>query len=92
MNAGKKGKTSAKKDVEPETDIVDMGGYFRVAAELPGVTEEKIRVDLENASLTISASVDGKTYKKTIVIPGPVRFGKKTFRNGVLHVILEKTG
>jgi HSP20 family molecular chaperone IbpA len=91
MAAERKRKTPVNVDIEPVTNIVDQGMYFCVTAELPGVVEEKIRVDLDGTFLTIFASQDGKPYKKTIVIPGEVRFGRKTFRQGVLHIILEKT-
>jgi HSP20 family molecular chaperone IbpA len=92
MAAGRNGKTPVKKNIEPVTDIVDKGGYFYVVTELPGVTEEKIRVDLENFTLTIFASDNGRKYQKAIVIPCEVRFGKKEFRDSVLRITLEKTG
>jgi HSP20 family molecular chaperone IbpA len=90
MAAERKRKKPVNEDIEPVTDIADLGTYFCVTAELPEVVEEKIRVDLDGTFLTIFASHDGKRYKKTIVIPGEVRFGKKKFRHGVLHIILEK--
>jgi HSP20 family protein len=75
---------------EPVTDLVDEGEYIRVLVELPGVSEEKIRIDLERSVLTISASDDGLTFKKDLAIPGTVRLGEKYFQNGVLEIHLKK--
>ena len=68
------------------------GDRIHVLAELPGITDEKIMLDLEGLTLVISA-VDGDTrYKKKISLPWEARLGKKRFRKGVLELTLEKSG
>jgi len=83
----------SKKIVEPVTNLLDEGKYFRVITELPGISEEKIRIDLEKTVLAISATEaeSGKKYKKMIELPFEVRLDKKKFQNGILDVTLEKT-
>lgn len=79
--------------IEPATNILDEGKFLRIRVELPGITEEKIRIDLENHLnlVTIVAShTTGIQYKKVITIPCKVRFSKRRFFNGVLELILEK--
>jgi HSP20 family molecular chaperone IbpA len=67
------------------------GDRIQVTAELPGISGEKIRLDLETNTLLISAT-DGETrYKKKISLPWEARLGKKRFRKGVLELTLEKT-
>jgi HSP20 family protein len=87
-------KTSPIKTIEPATTLVDEGKFLRIVTELPGVAEEKIKIDLENdaTSITIVASDSVKQYKKVITIPRQVRFSKKRFSDGVLEITLEKNG
>jgi len=77
---------------EPLTTLLDEGKFLRILTELPGIAEEKIRIDLENhsTSITIVASDATTQYKKVIAIPYEVRFNKKRFSDGVLELILEK--
>jgi HSP20 family molecular chaperone IbpA len=77
---------------EPVTKLIDEGTLIRILTELPGIDEEKIRIDLENNStlVTIMASDSTIHYKKIITIPINVRFCKKRFSDGVLEIILER--
>ena len=84
--------TRTIKTIEPATTMIDEGKFLRILTELPGVAEEKIKIDLENSStsLTIIATDTVKQYKKVITIPCEVRFSKKRFSDGVLELTLEK--
>jgi HSP20 family molecular chaperone IbpA len=84
-------KDGTGKTIEPVITLLDEGKFLRISAELPGVLEEKIRIDLEKTSVTILASDTGKQYKKVITVPCEVRFSKKRFSDGILELILEKT-
>jgi len=65
------------------------GGSILVIAELPGIDEEMIRLDLDERVLTIS--VDGRLgIREEIALPWEARLGKKRFRKGVLELVLEK--
>lgn len=81
------------KKTEPESTLRDEGSFFHILIELPEIAEEKIRIDLENQSHSISilASNGVTTFKKVIFIPCTVRLRKKWFSNQVLEIILEKT-
>jgi HSP20 family molecular chaperone IbpA len=99
MRTGDPKKTRPKKTcepsttVEPTTTLHDDGKFFCILTELPGIAEEKIKIDLENhsTSVTIIAADTVIQYKKVIIIPYEVRFSKKRFSNGVLELTLEKT-
>jgi HSP20 family molecular chaperone IbpA len=82
------------KTIEPSTTLFDEGKFLRILTELPGIAEEKIKIDLENTptSITIVASDTTVQYKKVITIPCEVRFSKKRFSDGVLELTLEKNG
>jgi HSP20 family molecular chaperone IbpA len=78
--------------VEPSTKLLDDGKFLHILTELPGVAEEKIKIDVENhsTSVTIVATDNMKHYKKVIIIPCEVIFSKKRFSEGVLELTLEK--
>ena len=77
---------------EPVTILLDEGKSLRVIAELPGITEEKILIDLEKHELAISATETGsrKKFRKVITLPVGVRLEKKRFQRGILDITLEK--
>jgi HSP20 family molecular chaperone IbpA len=92
MQTGNSQDTRPIKTIEPATTLIDEGKFLRILTELPGIAEEKIKIDLENqsTSVTIVASDTVFQYKKVITIPCEVRFSKKRFSNGVLELTLEK--
>jgi HSP20 family molecular chaperone IbpA len=59
--------------------------------ELPGISEEQIRIDLEKRICTISIVNAGARAKKAITVPPGVRLFQKKFSDGVLELILDKT-
>ena len=77
--------------MEPITSIHREGKYIQIITKLPGIIEEKIRIDLEKTTLTILASNAFIRYKKVIVLPWEVFFCKKDFSDGELHLTVEKT-
>lgn len=84
--------TGPIRTIEPVSTLFDDGKFLRIVTELPGIAEEKIRVDLENSStlVTIFAADTVMQYKKVITIPCDVKFSKKRFSDGVLELTLEK--
>jgi HSP20 family molecular chaperone IbpA len=92
MQTGNSKTTGPVKISEPATTLLDEGKYLRIITELPGIAEERIKIDLENspAAVIIVASDAVKNFKKVIVLPCGVRFSRKRFSDGVLELILEK--
>lgn len=80
------------KIIEPVTTVIDEEKFVRILTELPDIAEEKIKIDLENhsTSVTIVAVNTVKLFKKVITIPCEVRFSKKRFSDGILEITLEK--
>lgn len=77
---------------EPVTILYDEGNYIHIQVQLPGIAEEKIKIDLDNQTnlITIMAFDKGLLYKKTIILPCEVRFSKKRFFDEILEISLEK--
>jgi HSP20 family molecular chaperone IbpA len=68
------------------------GDLLRIVTELPGISEEKIRLDIDGTTLTISADDRGRQLKTCIALPWQARLGTKRCRKGVLELTLEKYG
>lgn len=75
---------------DPPISMTDDGRRRCIRVDLPGVPEEKIRIDLEKTTFTVSISGDENTLRKAIQVPEGVRIFKKKFADGVLEIILEK--
>ena len=89
----KDAKTGPLQNIEPATTFFDNGKFLRILTDMPGISEERIKINLEkhSSSVTIIASDTGIQYKKVITIPFEVRVSKKRFSDGVLDLTLEKT-
>ena len=70
--------------------VTAEGRSLRITAELPGVGEEMIRIDLDGKVLTISVDGRGRRHRECIALPCEARLGRKRFSNGVLELFLEK--
>ena len=80
--------------IDPDTTLHDEGKFIHIVTKLPGIAEEKIRIDIdvEKTTITIVAADTGKMYKKVITLPGNVVFSNKHFSDGELHLTVEKKG
>jgi HSP20 family protein len=78
---------------EPIVDLFDEQGHIRLIAELPGVSEEGLSIELEGDILNLSATGKERRYAKEILLPCRVKKEslQRNFRNGILEITLEKT-
>ena len=76
---------------EPLVDLFDEGDVLLVVAELPGVEEDEIQVEVKDDVLSLSTVGDRK-YTKEILLSSLVDPAtmETTYRNGVLEVRLSK--
>lgn len=77
---------------EPLTDIFDEEHEVRIYAEMPGVGQADIQLDLKDDILDIRAENGKRKYHKEILLPARVDPGKMTSRynNGILEVQIGK--
>ena len=76
---------------EPMVDIFDEEDRVLVVAEMPGVGEQDVRLELREDILTLAAETGEKKYRKEILLPRPFTTDKLSFtcRNGILQVTLD---
>lgn len=77
---------------EPLTDVFDEKDEVVVIAEIPGVSEDGISVDLKGDILEISAVSKNRKYRKEVLLPVQVKKEtlSYTFKNGILEVRIKK--
>jgi HSP20 family protein len=77
---------------EPMVDIFNEKDKILVIAELPGVSEDKIHVEVEGDILNINASDKERKYAKEMLLPSKVKKEslKISYKNGILEIRLIK--
>jgi HSP20 family protein len=77
---------------EPMVDIFDEKDHILVIAELPGVAENEIKIEVVGDILNLTASDKDRKYAKEILLPGKVKpeSMKTSYNNGILEITLEK--
>ncbi len=87
-----KGKVSVDEVREPLIDIFDESDHTLIIAEMPGVEEKDIHVNLKDDILQISADTQEKKYQKEILLNKS--FSKdnmsRKYKNGILEIKLMK--
>jgi len=77
---------------EPIVDVFDEKDHILVIVELPGVSKEKIKVDINGDILNLTTSDKDRQYAKEILLPCKVKAEtlKTSYKNGILEITLEK--
>lgn len=77
---------------EPIVDVFDEEDHVLVIAELPGVSEDEIKVEVTGDILNLTASDRDRKYAKEILLPSKVKADsmRTSYKNGILEVTLGK--
>lgn len=77
---------------EPMVDVFDEGNEVVVIAEIPGVAESDINLEIREDILLLSASDEDRQYRKEVLLPCAVvaETMRSCYRNGILEIRLAK--
>ena len=77
----------ARNPGEPVPEVHQIGDEVKVIVELPGVTDESLRLDVQGDRLIIDAGDADRHYHTSALLP-PVNAApyRKSLKNGVLEV------
>ncbi len=77
---------------EPMVDVFDEKDHILVIAEIPGVSEEKIKTEISGDILKLSAQDTDRKYNKEVLLPSKVKPEtlERTYKNGVLEIKIKK--
>lgn len=78
---------------EPIVDVFDEEDHILVVAEMPGVDEKDVHLELRDDILAISAECGEMKYRKEVILPAdfPESSMSHICRNGMLEVKLVKS-
>jgi len=82
------GKTVVDEIREPLVDVFEEEDHVLVVAEMPGVSQDEVKLELADDILTINAEHGDKKYHKEVLLPAAFAADKMTHscHNGVLEV------
>ncbi len=77
---------------EPITDVFDEKEEIRVYAEMPGVNQEDIKLDLKGDILDIFVQSGDRKYHKEVLLPAKVKPEtlESSYKNGILEIKIKK--
>ena len=76
---------------ERPVDIFDEKDYVKIIAEMPGIEESDIKIDLVKDNLAISVDTPERKYHQKLKLPcEPKGKLEKTYKNGILEVKIKK--
>lgn len=77
---------------EPIIDIFDEKDEIKVYAEMPGVNQEDIKLDLKEDILDISVRSGDRKYHKEVLLPAKVKSEtlESSYKNGILEIKIKK--
>ncbi len=76
---------------EVPADVFDEKDHVRVIAEMPGIEEKDIKLDLKGDKLVISAERADRKYHQEIALPSVLQGDlETTYKNGILEIRIAK--
>jgi len=77
---------------EPMTDVFDEKEELVIIAEMPGIEEADLKIDLKEDILDISAARNSRKYHKELLLPAKVQKEnmKVKYNNGILEIRIKK--
>lgn len=77
---------------QPLVDVFDEKDHIIIMAELPGVEEEQIKIQVEGDILSIFATNGERRYAKEVILPEGVDSDtvKSKYKNGILEIRMSK--
>ena len=83
--------TPPPKPQERPADVFDEKDHIKVIAEIPGIEEKDIKVNLQNDILIIDVDVPDHKYHQELKLPcEPKGKLEKLYKNGILEVKIRK--
>jgi HSP20 family protein len=73
---------------EPLIDVFDESDSIHVVAEMPGIEEKDIRLEIQGDTLNIQADGESRKYQKEVLLSREAKTGDMSwsYKNGILEV------
>jgi len=84
---GEPGGIRSRDTSEPSCEVHELGNEVKVIVELPGITDDALRLDVRGGELVIDAGDADRHYHTTAKLPSvDAASRQQSLRNGVLEV------
>jgi HSP20 family protein len=86
------GFTEISSETEPLMDVITTDKEIKVVVEMPGITKDKISINIKDNILEVKGEGPPRTYHRTIEIPTDtdIETAKSTYNNGILEITFKK--
>jgi len=87
-----KGSVEVAEVREPIVDVFDEGDYLMVIAELPGVDESDIHLEIKGDILSLKAEGKDRKYNKEVLLPSEVEADsmETQYKSGIMEIKFTK--
>ncbi|HEY7419935.1 MAG TPA: Hsp20/alpha crystallin family protein [Ktedonobacteraceae bacterium] len=84
--------TIIEEETRPIVDVFDEGTYILIIAELPGVEEKDIHIEVHGDIVVLSTANRQRRYFKEVILPGDVDESTmhSKYNNGVLEIKMSR--
>ncbi|MFT5560501.1 MAG: HSP20 family protein [Litorivivens sp.] len=89
---GRSGLVEVQEIREPMIDLFDEPTHILIVAEVPGITQEDVRLEVHDDILTLAAEREEKKYHKEMLLPVSFSADQMSFtcRGGIVEIRLNK--
>jgi HSP20 family protein len=79
-------------ETEPLMDVITTDKEIKVVVEMPGITKDKITINIQGNILKVKGEDPPRRYHRTIEIPidTNIETAKSTYNNGILEITFKK--
>ena len=79
-------------EMEPMIDVVTTDKEVKVTVEMPGVSKDKIKIDVYDRTVEVKSEDPQRKYHKTIDLPleADLETAKSKYNNGILEITFDK--
>ncbi len=79
---------------EPIVDVFEEAKEINIIAEMPGIEEKDINLELKGDILNINAEGKDRQYQKEVLLPKPTKAEDMTwsYKNGILEIKIVVSG
>ena len=79
-------------ETEPLMDVITTDKEIKVVVEMPGITKDKITINIQGNILEVKGEDPPRRYRRTIKIQTDtdIETAKSTYNNGILEITFKK--
>jgi HSP20 family protein len=79
-------------ETEPLMDVITTDKEIKVVLEMPGITKDKITINIQGNTLEVKGEDPPRRYHRTIETPTDtdIETAKSTYNNGILEITFKK--